>query len=1363
MLATKGSAGILWWIAISLFSIYPHVSAQTTNPAASRWGQSSSLLSSLFVVHGGKTEGTTGGGYTYTSGPNSADLLALDLSNNFAVGSGSSPPWQVISPGVATDSTASANNATSPAVCFGTLAPISSTALILFGGDGAPVVPVQTRNDSLYSVELSSSSNNTYTATWTKADSSWSEPMRRTYASSESNSDGDFWLIGGEKADGSGASFDEAWTVSTSGSSHAFSPLQPPTGSIVGQTSTLLSDGTLLLLGGQDTNGQLHSFDSVVTYDTKKGHWQTVNVTTSGSGIPPVPRRGHVAVSLPSQRIFMHGGSSDTSMTTALGDAWILDWSSNPPRWSQIDMDAGGPTARFGHSAVAYGRKVVMAFGWTGGNPADSAAYVFDATKLDISSQGKVRGSQWAQTYSPDPEVQASTPITSGNSGSSSSSNNPEGNGSSTSSGGQSSGSQESGSSSSNHHFGDGNTGGGGGSQNGDGNGNTDGNAGSDKGTSGAAKAGAVIGAFIGIGLAVAGGYAAYHKFEQRRLNNWRHGDGSHALLGMPDVEGGAGGGGYFYEKARDPYTAGVRPAGPRSYGRAGGAGVASAAFPAPTKNNAGSRAHQMEMANIGVHQREPTVVPVWSPTAAGHAIEGPGPRMRDRLAMFTGFAAWAPQSQPRFDMLADEDEVEAHYAGNSRQRGHVRRSGYDDEHESEVDDAEGGQDMADMGAERHVKERSYGRVGQYDPDVHEEYEQGDGQSLSSGDQFSADDPYVTPPFEDNHYQQQRIGGPRSYESRSGQGLLAVAGAAFGVGLGRRAQLGSDDSHSSNSGHIDSVDAPSGSSNQTHVSLADSSARSVREVDSVNSSNRSTGESSAYSESQKAATGVVSFSDAPYRSSQSTQGFKRQRANSAVPLDGPQISDATGSMRRSPTWWGRIMGNTFVERTASGRFAGSPGANAPIRDPAPPPPMSLSIIKESPRSTDTSEDDPFGDRSRIAVSASNDSSLARRATVGVSGMGIYDELGRKRRRDNQWEELRDNEVLTGMPTSQHGRSQSSLQSVRTDASSHLEAQLRGMDVVQRTRTGSSRRTNSTRRTGSLNTSEPGSLSSRMESLYERGANDRVDEALEENETPGQVVWAPTHWQTGLGSPPTAGMPLTSTAESNSLHDESLDIVDGAAGQSRDESQETSDASLVMSPEIDPRSIDQKEVSPFDDVHVLSPIEDYQAPFGSRHPESEALRRVRTHAIPREVSEVPSITPATTKRARQNPLLISPISPQPKRNREPPLTGTVKDRVREIERKRSVDPGLPPTSPETPHAMSPAKNQSHNTSWHPLGHGLPTSRSDSSADTEKEMAMMSPIRIMSPPSAEQQKEVSKKVQHGLVPRAQIVIANPDDAN
>lgn len=332
-----------------------------------RWGQASALFGSLFVVQGGKTSGggTGGGGYTYTSGPNSADLLVLDLSQPW---SSTSAPWQAIQAASASNTTT--NSTTAPAVSFHSITPTSSSQLVLFGGDGAPIVPVQTNNDSLYLLDLAGTGTSR-TASWSTGPTTWNEPMRRIYHHAETDTNGKLWIVGGEKDDGSNMFLDELWSFDQTSAAPAFAETSSaPPGSIVDGTLSLLSDGTLLLMGGLDKAGQLQPLDVLYSYSTKDSKWDQTTTTASGnttttaqrpSSRVPAPRRGHVAVTLPNQRIFIQGGAN-ADMTVAYDDAWVLDWSVTPPCWTELP-GANGPGMRFGHSAVAYGERVVVAFG----------------------------------------------------------------------------------------------------------------------------------------------------------------------------------------------------------------------------------------------------------------------------------------------------------------------------------------------------------------------------------------------------------------------------------------------------------------------------------------------------------------------------------------------------------------------------------------------------------------------------------------------------------------------------------------------------------------------------------------------------------------------------------------------------------------------------------------------------------------------------------------------------------------------------------------------------------------------------------------------------------------------------------------
>ncbi|SNX87606.1 uncharacterized protein MEPE_06316 [Melanopsichium pennsylvanicum] len=1177
-----------------LFLALPFIGAATAQTAVeslpARWGQASALIDSLFLVQGGKTQGSSGGGYTYSSAPSDAHMYTLDLSSAFSL---SSPPWQSV--------LATSDAPAALAVSFHTISPLNSTSLLLFGGDGSPEVPVQTGNDSAYIVTLGGSTSNR-TVTYSPVPSTWSQPTRRIYHTTESNAQGSVYIIGGEKADGSGLIFDQQFNLDTTSSSPTFqlASITPP-GSLEGSTSTLLSDGTLLVLGGVDATGQLQSMQNLYAYSTKSSTWAQTstqaaqNMSTRAPAFPAA-RRGHVAVSLPNQRVFIHGGAS-ADLSTVYSDAWILDWSVNPPVWTLVN-DTGGPGPRFAHSAVAYGRQVLISFGWAGANAAPTGLHIFDASNMtaSTSTKGSWSGGSWSTTtYTPDPQVTRSS------SSSTSSSSSSTGNGSSTSSGGSStstsddsssSDSSSSNSSSGNSSSDDSNSGSTDASPSfptstsvpnsgDDGNANTDSSGGSSNG----AKAGAAVGALLGAGLVVGAGYAAYR---HRSLDNYRrYGDGSVGLLGFgsrrnPDDED------YLMEKGFTPdeYD--------RPYHRSGGGAPLTGGVTFGRKrgrNEAG----------------------VWTAGNLGHAMEGSGPHFRERIAILAGRGKRDTQVAPRFDMLADEGESEFR-PHNTQSHSHM----YDDE-----------DDQADhtRWQDRQLRQHSYAHVD------HDDLSSGDiGRLRHENEQIDMRSPFDNRPEEL---------APTGY---------AIFGASQGYGkLADRETDAFSDRHSiSARSDLETQEGPSsGPSVQSHSTTSKSDAAV----------------SFSKSYDMLSAGGIVSFSDASH---------------------GRRSGLANNGMKRSSTWWVRFMGNS-IERSASGRFLSGPNAGMPIRDPAPPPQVSeLQPITESPRSRNVSEilpQDLFVDSSPTHKNVGMDEMGRRVATHHADG-----------------EEYR-NHVQQ--------QSLSSNGSARTGASSHFESRLRGMDVIQRVRTGSSRRAQSTRTGSTMSDTDSEPALSRGPTLLRprNVVNSETSEGIGlEQETPGSVVWRPEDWVHSIGRGGLEGV------VEESVDDLNTNVVNVADNDS-------------------------------------------PAVFSKRE---KGYRQSN-------VSETPSITPLTTKRARLNPVMVSPLFPSPSHVSTPSalvvaaLGSSVKDKVRAFESQTGSNTTESVCISAWTASMSNAKSATI----------LTTSNDPMPRVGEVRMERMtSTSAASSMTTSSEARRVGRKghkgqfLTHGLVPKAQLFVANPD---
>lgn len=101
-----------------------------------------------------------------------------------------------------------------------------------------------------------------------------------------------------------------------------------------GHTATLLRDGRVLVLGGQDENALY--IGTVEIYDPATDTWTRV-------GTMPAPSRGHTATVLPSGEVLVVGGSYDGGV---LSSAHLYDPATN--RWTY----AGDVGQRAGHTAT---------------------------------------------------------------------------------------------------------------------------------------------------------------------------------------------------------------------------------------------------------------------------------------------------------------------------------------------------------------------------------------------------------------------------------------------------------------------------------------------------------------------------------------------------------------------------------------------------------------------------------------------------------------------------------------------------------------------------------------------------------------------------------------------------------------------------------------------------------------------------------------------------------------------------------------------------------------------------------------------------------------------------------------------------
>jgi hypothetical protein len=133
-----------------------------------------------------------------------------------------------------------------------------------------------------------------------------------------------------------------------------------------GHTATLLRDGRVLALGGQNENALY--IGAVEIYDPATGAWTRV-------GTMPAPSLGHTATLLPSGEVLVVGGSNDGGV---LSSAHLYDPATN--RWTY----AGDVGQRAGHTATVVpspsGGVVLVAGGGAGSPLASALGYALNGS-----------------------------------------------------------------------------------------------------------------------------------------------------------------------------------------------------------------------------------------------------------------------------------------------------------------------------------------------------------------------------------------------------------------------------------------------------------------------------------------------------------------------------------------------------------------------------------------------------------------------------------------------------------------------------------------------------------------------------------------------------------------------------------------------------------------------------------------------------------------------------------------------------------------------------------------------------------------------------------------------------------------------
>ncbi|KAK8858623.1 hypothetical protein IAR55_002852 [Kwoniella newhampshirensis] len=340
--------------------------ASDSNIIIPRWGQAAVLISSppTLVIQGGKTDPSSS--YTYSNSPNTGETLILPLTSNFST---TSSPFSIF------------DTPSAPTSSWHTLSPIGqaggSWQLLSFGGDGGTSEAVQTAADSAWTIALDPTSPS---VNFTHQPTLWgSEPLRRIYHAAATGSDDKTYFSGGLKDDGSGATFTDVHVFDPTTSSFSSLPSLPM--GLYHHTSLVLSNGTLLALGGAYTSpttgsAALQPYSKIYSIDMTATTPSWIEISISGS--VPGGRRGAAAtLSGDGSKAFLFGGAN-AGLNQAYGDGW--EFNLGDCTWKQVTSGGQGAGPRFDHSAVPVGGDQVVVFGGYGdGQPADSKVHIWNS------------------------------------------------------------------------------------------------------------------------------------------------------------------------------------------------------------------------------------------------------------------------------------------------------------------------------------------------------------------------------------------------------------------------------------------------------------------------------------------------------------------------------------------------------------------------------------------------------------------------------------------------------------------------------------------------------------------------------------------------------------------------------------------------------------------------------------------------------------------------------------------------------------------------------------------------------------------------------------------------------------------------
>ncbi len=313
------------FIFSSLFTLY-------------RWAHSAVLVNDALYVYGGKIDQSNQ--FSYTSAPDTNELLYLSLSTTFSV---QSPSWQLL------------DSSQGPAIAWHTLAAINNSQVLLFGGQPDPNSPTVlfNRTDSAWILDVSSRTS----PAWIQEPEGWAgQPVRRIRHSTATAPNGLVFIFGGERADNSHIAFsDHCYFDPGSMTFKSLSTTNAPP-DLYGHVSIILPDGRILVFGGCTSQATLLPFSTIWVLNVSNMQW-TVN-TTDTSALPS-PRIAFAATYIGGGLILIHGGSG-ADLQSCFMDGWILDTT----RWTWTRVDALSQIgAKRDHFAVTIGGQVIFGFG----------------------------------------------------------------------------------------------------------------------------------------------------------------------------------------------------------------------------------------------------------------------------------------------------------------------------------------------------------------------------------------------------------------------------------------------------------------------------------------------------------------------------------------------------------------------------------------------------------------------------------------------------------------------------------------------------------------------------------------------------------------------------------------------------------------------------------------------------------------------------------------------------------------------------------------------------------------------------------------------------------------------------------------